>query len=188
LRGATDGQPDRQGNGRRQVATAVRESRPKGGWRAQPLALRVLLVASLVFIATGVYRCSGELVPSQGSSGIRVERATVALPDSLLATPPDSMASIATRMFARALRETYAGDVTMADDVSEWAVARLHLRSAPDGRIELIGSATSAVSGRRLSAVRVQDTPDRLREMAAQAARAMAGQLAAADASGREGR
>jgi hypothetical protein len=149
------------------------------GWRAQPLALKLLLFVSLAFIAVGVYRCSVELVPAPGARSIRVERATVAVPDTLLAIPADSLASLTTRLFARELRGAHEGDVALGELTEAWAVARLHVRAVSDGRIELVGTASSPVSGRRMSAVSGSDTPDRLREIAEETASEMAQQLAA---------
>jgi hypothetical protein len=143
--------------------------------------LKVLLFASLAFVAVGVYRCSVELVPATGPRSIRVERATVAVPDTLVAIPADSLASLATRLFARELRGGHEGDVLVGEAPEAWAVVRLHVRSVPDGRMELVGTAASAVSGRRMSAVSVSDSPDRLREMVAEAADRMAEQLASDD-------
>jgi hypothetical protein len=123
----------------------------------------MVLFLSLAFVAVGVYRCSVELVPATGTRSIRVERATVAVPDTLLAVPPDSLASLATRLFARGLRSAYEGDVVVGEAPEAWAVVRLHVRAVPGGRIEFVGTAASAVSGRRMSAVSVSESPERLR-------------------------
>lgn len=166
---------------------ALETASPASGWRAQPLALKALLFASLIFVAAGVFRCSAELVPISSGRSILVERATVAMPDSLLAIPSDSLALLTTRLFARNLRGAHDGDVVVGELRDAWAVARLHLRATSDGGIELIGTAASVVSGRRMSAVTASGSPDRLREMAAEAAAKMSRQLAAKD-SGTEGR
>jgi len=148
---------------------------PGGGWRSQSLWLKALLFASLAFVVAGVYRCSGELVPPEGPRTIRVETATVA--DSLLAVPADSFAVLATRMFVRELRDASNAEVVVVDDPSTWAVVRLHVGSASGGRMELLGTASSVVGGRRMAAVRASDSPDRLREIAAAAAADLAARL-----------
>ena len=148
-----------------------------GGWRSQSPWLKVLLLVSLTFVVFGVYRCSSELVPTQAPRTLRVERATIAVPDSLLAVPADSLTVLATRLFARGLRETSAADVIVGEDASAWAVVRLHVRAASEHRIELVGTASSVLGGRRLAAVAVTDSPDRLREMALTAARDMVREL-----------
>jgi hypothetical protein len=136
-----------------------------------------MLVVSLALVVIGVYRCSAELVPMEGPRIIRVEKATIAVPDSLLAVPADSLAVLATRLFARGLREASAAEVIVGEDPSAWAAVRLHVRAAPGGRIELIGTASSVLGGRRLAAVTVTDSPDRLRETALTAARDMIREL-----------
>jgi hypothetical protein len=149
----------------------------EGGWRAQSPWLKVMLLVSLALVAMGVYRCSAELVPMEGPRAIRVEKATIAVPDSLLAIPADSLAVLATRLFARDLGEACAAEVSIGEDASAWAAVRLHVRAAPEGRIELIGTASSVLGGRLLAAVAVTDSPDRLREMALVAARDMVREL-----------
>ncbi len=143
---------------------------------------------SLTLVAIGVYRCSAELVPMEGPRTIRVERATIAVPDSLLAVPVDSLAVLATRLFARDLGEACAVEVSIGEDASAWAAVRLHVRATPEGRIELIGTASSVLGGRRLAAVAVTDSPDRLREMALVAARDMVRELDLAGDPQAEGR
>ena len=145
----------------------------EGGWRAQSPWLKVMLLVSLALVVIGVYRCSAELAPMEGPRAIRVENTTIAVPDSLLAIPADSLAVLATRLFARGLREASAAEVSVGEDASAWAAVRLHVRPAPEGRIELIGTASSVLGGRLLAAVAVTDSPDRLREMALVAARDM---------------
>ena len=149
----------------------------EGGWRAQSPWLKVMLLVSLALVVIGVYRCSSELVPLEGPRIIRVERATVAVPDSLLAVPADSLAVLATRLFARGLRDASAGEVIVGEDASAWAVVRLHVRAVPDGRIELRGTASSVLGGRRLAAVAATDSRDRLREAALTAAADMVREL-----------
>ncbi len=163
-------------------------SSSEGGWRAQSPWLKVMLLVSLALVVIGVYRCSAELVPSQGPRTIRVEKATVAVPDSLLALPADSLAVLATRLFARGLREACAAEVSIGEDASAWAAVRLHVRATPEGRIELIGTASSVLGGRRLAAVAVTDSPDRLRETALVAARDMVRELDLAHDPPAEGR
>jgi len=136
-----------------------------------------VLVASLVFVAVGVYRCSSELTPAEDPGTIRVERATVDVPDSLVAVPPDSFAALATRLFVRELKSAAEADVSVGEDPSAWAVVRLHVRGRPDGRVDLVGVASSVVGGGRLASVTVADSPDRLREMTAEAARHVAHEL-----------
>lgn len=148
-----------------------------GGWRSQSVWLKLMLAVSLVFVALGVYRCSMELEPPDGPRLVRVERATVDAPDSLFAVPADSMAALTSRLFARELGEASGIDVTLQQDPSTWAVVRLHVRALPDSRIELAGTAASVLGGRRLAVVSAVDSPDRLREMAAAAARDMASEL-----------
>ncbi len=160
----------------------------EGGWRAQSPWLKVVLLVSLVLVAIGVYRCSAELVPPQGPRTIRIERATVAVPDSLLVVPADSLAVLTTRLFARGLREVCAAEISIGEDASAWAAVRLHVRAAPEGRLELIGTASSVLGGRRLAAVAVSDSPDRLRETALTAARDMVRELDLAGDPPAEGR
>ena len=148
-----------------------------GGWRTQSPWLKVMLLVSLTLVVIGVYRCSAELAPMEGPRAIRVEKTTIAVPDSLLAVPADSLAVLATRLFARGLREASAAEVCVGEDASAWAAVRLHVRPAPEGRIELIGTASSVLGGRLLAAVAVTDSPDRLREMALVAARDMVREL-----------
>lgn len=147
------------------------------GWRSQSPWLKAMLTASLVLIAVGVYRCSSELVPAEGPRRIRVETATMAVPDSLLAVPADSFAVLATRMFARGLREASTAEVAVGEDPSAWAVVRLHIKALPDGRIELLGTAASVVGGHRMAAFNADGSPDQMREMADVAAGDLAGEL-----------
>ena len=142
-----------------------------GGWRTQSPWLKVMLLVSLTFVAFGVYRCSAELVPAEAPGTIRVERATIDVPDSLLALPPDSLAALGTRIFARGLREASTATVSMGEDASAWAIVRLHIGAASEGRVELVGTASSVLGGRLLAVVAVTDSPDRLREMARAASR-----------------
>ena len=148
-----------------------------GGWKTQSPRLKLVLVASLVFVVVGVYRCSSELTPVEDPGTIRVERATVDVPDSLVAVSPDSFAALATRLFAKGLKSATEAHVSVGEDPSAWAVVRLHVRGRPDGRVDLVGVASSVVGGGRLASVTVADSPDRLREMAAEAARHMANEL-----------
>ena len=160
----------------------------EGGWGTQSPWLKVVLFVSLAFVAIGVYRCSTELIPTQGPRTIRVERATITVPDSLLAVPADSFAVLATRLFARGLREASAVEVSVGEDTSAWAAIRLHLRATPEGRIELVGTASSVLGGRRLAAASVTDSPDRLREMALAASRDVGRELDVARDPQAEGR
>lgn len=148
-----------------------------GGWRTQSPLLKLVLLVSLAFMAIGVYRCSSELTPVEDPGTIRVERATIDLPDSLVTVPPDSVAALATRLFAKGLKSVTEADVSVGEDPSAWAVVRLHVRGRPDGRLELAGVASSVVGGRRLAFTTVSDSPDRLREMTAEAARHVAREL-----------
>ncbi len=163
-------------------------SSAKGGWRTQSPWLKVMFLVSLVLVVIGVYRCSSELVPPEGPRAIRVERATIAVPDSLLAVPADSLAVLATRLFARGLRDASAAVVVVGEEPSAWAAVRLHVRAAPGGHIELIGTASSVLGGRRLATVAVTDSPDRLRETALAAARDMVRELDLAGDARAEGR
>lgn len=149
----------------------------EGGWKTQSPWLKLVLVASLIFVTVGVYRCSSELTPAEDPGTIRVERATVDVPDSLVAVPPDSFAALTTRLFAKGLESATKAKVSVGEDPSAWAVVRLHVRGRPDGRVDLTGVASSVVGGRRLAVVTVADSPDRLREMTAEAARHVAHEL-----------
>jgi hypothetical protein len=168
-----------------QETNSVGDERKPRGWRSQSPVLKALLFVSLACVAIGVYRCSVELVPADGPRVILVERATIAVPDTLVAVPPDSVAALATRLFARSLRDLSTVDVTTAESAAAWAVVRLHVGEA-DGGIELVGTASSALSGRRLSAVAARGAPARLREVAAEAALGMWSDLEAAADSGVE--
>jgi len=152
----------------------------EGGWKTQSSWLKLGLVISLVFVAVGVHRCSSELIPSEDPGTIRVERATVDVPDSLVAVSPDSFAALATRLFTKELRSATEAEVSIGEDPSAWAVVRLHVRGRPDGRVDLVGVASSVVGGRRLATVTVDDSPDRLREMTAEVARHVARELSVA--------
>jgi len=151
-----------------------------GGWRTQSPWLKFLLLISLVFVVVGVYRCSSELIPAEDPGTIRVERATIDVPDSLVAVAPDSFAALATRLFAQGLESAAEADVSVGEDPSAWAVVRLHVRGRPDGRVELAGVASSVVGGGRLASVTLTDSPDRLREMTTEAARHVAHELSVA--------
>ena len=159
-----------------------------GGWRSQSPLLKVLLLVSLVCVVFGVYRCSAELTPTDGPRTVRVERATISVPDSLMAAPADSVAALATRMFARGLRESGSADVVVTEDPSAWATVRLHIRGITDGRIELNGSASSVLGGRRMAAVTAEGSIDQLREMTVSASADMAEQLGIVNGSPVEGR
>ncbi|HYW68170.1 MAG TPA: hypothetical protein VE960_01055 [bacterium] len=163
------------------TSTGQEASPPTGGWKSQSPFLKALLFVSLVCVAFGVYRCSAELVPSDAPRSIRVERATVSVPDSLLAVPADSVAALVTRLFTRGLREGYDGGVITDGDSPAWAVVQLHIGGSPDGEIELAATATSVLSGRRLAFSTASDTPDQLREMAAMAAADMTVDLGSVD-------
>ena len=158
-------------------AGAEHEEATAGGWRSQSPWLKVMLFVSLVFVSAGVYRCSAELTPAEGPRTIRVERATVSVPDSLLAVPADSFAVLATSMFARGLEDATTADVVVGAHPSAWAVVRLHIDALPEGRVELTGTAASVVGGRRMAAVAVSDSPDHLREMVDTAAGDVAREL-----------
>ena len=146
----------------------------ESGWKTQSSWLKLVLVISLAFVAIGVYRCSSELTPVDDPGTIRVERATIDVPDSLVVIHPDSFAVLATRLFARGLEDAAEADVSVGEDPSAWAVVRLHVRGRSDGRVDLAGIASSVVGGRRLATVTVSDSPDKLREMGVEAARCVA--------------
>lgn len=147
------------------------------GWRSQPLALRLMLPVSLILIVVGVYRCSMELTPVEDPGTVRVERAVVEVSDSPGAMPADSLAALATRMFARSLREASEASVTLEDDTAAWAVVRLRLRDAEGGRVELGTVASSTATRRPIGSVALSDSLYRLRELTAEAARAIAEEL-----------
>ncbi len=156
------------------------DERIQGGWRSQPVWLKVMLPLSLVFIALGVYRCSMELTPPDGPRIVRVERATVDVPETFVAIPPDSVAALATRFVARGLRDASDARVVVGPEPSAWAAVKLHVRLAGDGSMALTGTASSTVGGRRMAVAEVTGTPDRLREMADEAARDLATQIGVA--------
>lgn len=152
----------------------------QGGWRSQSVWLKVVLALSLVFIALGVYRCSMELTPPEGPRIVRVEMATVDVPDTFLAIPPDSVAALATRFVARGLREASDARVVTGPEPAAWAAVKLHVRMTDDGDVSVAGTAASTVGGRRMAAAEVAGSPDRLREIAGEVARDIAGQMGVA--------
>ena len=163
----------------------------EGGWKSQPLALKLLLPVSLVLVALGVWRCTMELTPVEDPGTIRVESATVEVPDSLSAMPADSLSALTTRMFTRSLASASQALVTREDDPSAWAVVRLRLRESDGGRVELGVVASSTATRRPIGAATRVDSLYRLRDMTEEAARAIAAELDVAGhagASSTEGR
>jgi hypothetical protein len=151
----------------------------QGGWSSQPVWLKVMLGLSLVFVALGVYRCSMELTPPEGPRVVRVERATIDVPDTLFAASVDSIAALATRFVARGIREASDARVVVGQDPEAWAAVKLHVHVTEHEGVSLTGTASSTVGGRRMAVAEAVGTPDRLREMAHEVARDIAGQLGA---------
>lgn len=103
------------------------------GFRSQPLALKILLFASLAAVVTGVVRCSFELTqPPVTIRTIAIAPVTVDAPGDLFSSPPDSVARVAARQFARALSAETGLDVTVVPPGGEAqgdAVVRLTIGS-----------------------------------------------------------
>jgi hypothetical protein len=148
-----------------------------GGWKTQPLPLKLLLPVSVVLVVLGVLRCSSELTPVDAPGTIKVERAAVEIPDSLSALPPDSLSLLTARLFARGLRDVSDATVTLQEDREAWAIVHLWLRESEGGRVELGAAATSVATRRPLASAAVTDSLYRLREASAEAARVIAGKL-----------
>ncbi len=163
----------------------VRDPEGSGGWRSQALWLKVLLFVSLSMVVVGVYRCSVELTPVTEPGTVRVAKAEVAVPSGFAGVPPDSLAVLATRVFARELGAASGAVVVVGDSPDAWAVVRLRVRAATGGgvgdralpRIELTAAASSVVGGRTFAAFTGFSSPDSLRELAAAAARSISSEM-----------
>ncbi len=131
------------------------EEASSGGWRSQPLWLKIVFLASVTAIVTGVVRCSFETTePSQGITSVGVVRFTADLPDDAVGAPADSVARFATTTFARALRSASTAEVEIIalGDAHVDAIVALHVGHAR-GQLSVVGEATDATSGEVLSSI-----------------------------------
>jgi hypothetical protein len=150
-----------------------------GGFRSQPLALKILLLASLAAMVTGVVRCSIELTPPLAPvRTIAVAPVVMDVPSGLFAAPADSVARVAGRQFARALGKETGLAVAVAGrgPTEADAVAQLTITSAR-GQVSLAGEVTSATTRRVLARFDLGGPPDMLYATLALAARRAAEQL-----------
>ncbi len=155
------------------------DTRSARGFRSQPRALRILLIASLTALVIGVVRCSIELTTvSSPISSIRVGRALVDLDEATAWAPADSVAARAARLLADALREAGSVDVRIAPPGATGfdAIARLRV-SGSDGRIRVAVGIVDASSGRALIETGGEGVPDMLGELLDAAAVRIAGEL-----------
>ncbi len=84
-----DEERERDGGGDAPEAGAA----PAGGWRSQPLALRILLLASITAVVAGVVKCSVEVTPAAPNVGsVATAPAVVDVPDEVPPAPADSIA------------------------------------------------------------------------------------------------
>ncbi len=91
----------------------------RGGWRSQPLALRILLIVSLAAVVVGVVKCSMEVVPLPAPiASLGILPVAVDAPAELLPVPADSMSVMAARQFARILEGDTELDIHMIEDES----------------------------------------------------------------------
>ena len=101
----------RSGEAREQSGAESDERRgPRGGFREQPVALKVLLALSLIAVAAGVVRCSFELTTPPAP----VETVGVVLSRS--SALPDSLQTMLAARFAERLEELEEMDVSVVEE------------------------------------------------------------------------
>jgi hypothetical protein len=162
--GAAAPDPDSERRGVRGRAGGAERARSAGGFRSQPLALKILLIASLAAIAVGVVRCSTELTAVDASiSSIGVERALVDLDERTTWAPADSIAARTARLFAEALRQAARVEVRLATPRSRGfdVIARLRVSDAETG-IRVAVGIVHAGSGRALFEAEGDGKPEML--------------------------
>jgi len=179
---SSDREPER-------ASGAFGDGPPPRGFRSQPVALRLLLFASLAAIAVGVVRCSIEL------SGVRppiqrvgVARALVDIDEDGALAPGDSVAVRASRLFAASLGGVSEADVILlpAGEPGVDVIARLRV-SSTEGRIRVAVGVKDGSSGRALFETGGEGTPEMLEALLSTAALRVAGELGIAKRGGGKG-
>jgi len=148
-----------------------------GGFRSQPLPLKVLLFASLAAVTIGVVRCSFEATtPLEANvSVVGVAPVTARISPGLLDAPVDTVAARIGSRFASDLARSAGLDVVGVGDerTAVDAVVFLRLREYGDD-LGLEGEITERPGGRLLGAISVRGDPallDELVELAVEQAR-----------------
>jgi len=140
-----------------------------GGFRSQPLPLKILLFASLAAVTVGVVRCSFEATtPVEGDlSVIGVAPVSTRLGVDVLGAPGDTVAARVARRFASGLASETGSEVVRVDDERAAADAIVFLRLRADGGdVVLEGEITERPSGRLLGAIGVRGDPALIDELA----------------------
>jgi hypothetical protein len=150
------------------------------GFRSQPLALKILLLASLAAVVTGVVRCSLELTqPPVPIRTIAIAPVTVQVPSDLFSAPSDSVARVAARQFARALASETGLDVKVVPPGGEAAGdAVVHLTiGSVRGQAGVACEVTGGEPDRVLTRFALEGPHEMLYATLAIAARRAAGEL-----------
>lgn len=142
------------------------------GWRAQPVALKLLLFASVAALAVGVIRCSMESTApvSADISVIGVSGVAVVGVEEALGAPPEALARDLREEFVRSLEKATGVAAVATDDTTRRDVTvRLRLRPW-EGQLRLTGEVVEGTSGRLMGVVRVEGPLEAVEGMARAAA------------------
>jgi hypothetical protein len=159
-RGSPDEGETRPGEAPRSGALA--EEPLQSGWRSQPLALKLLLIASLVALTVGVVRCSYEVTPpvTPVLERIMVARASVRIRPGLLAAPADTVAAQAARRVSAALGVPILSESIPHDEVGEYADALIFVViGGGDEVVEVAAEVKDVVSSAVLAEARATGPP-----------------------------
>jgi hypothetical protein len=163
------------------------------GWRSQPLALKILLSASLALMAVGIVRCSFETTaPPPEIARIGVAPVAAEIAEDVLEAPADSVASRVRRMFVRALEGASTAEVVAVPGATTDAAAAPREAGDADsggavsgdvdalvsfgvryvrGELAVDGDIRDAATGRVLHTIKVSGPPKMLSAMLDIAAR-----------------
>jgi hypothetical protein len=137
-------------------------ARPAGrGFRSQPLALRILLIASLTALVVGVVRCSIELTSVRPRvESVGVQRALIDLEEGAAWAPVDTLAAWVARALADGLRRAGARDVRLASPGTSGfdAIARIRVSGSADEITVAVGIVDGS-SGRALLEIGGEGAP-----------------------------
>jgi len=139
-----------------------------GGFRSQPLPLKILLFASLAAVTIGVVRCSFEATTPLEADVLVVGVApvTARIRPGLLDAPADTVAARIGRRFASHLARSSGLDVVRVDDERTAADAVVFLRLREHGGdLGLEGEITVRPGGRLLGGIGVRGDPALLDEL-----------------------
>jgi len=139
-----------------------------GGFRSQPLALKILLLASLTAVMIGVVRCSMEATtPLEADvSVVGVAPVVARVGPDLFGAPADTVEARVTRRFVAGLARSSGLEVVMVGDERAATDAVIFLRLRAEGKgLRLEGEITERPTGRLLGPIDVRGDPTLLDEL-----------------------